>query len=166
MGMGAIGLVGGLASTGLSIYGQHQQGKAAEAAAKYNNTLAEREAANVEAQTSEGIKRQRQGNRSALAEIRARMATSGVQTTTGTPLVLMGETAGRMELSIADAARAANMQATSLRAQGQMGLYEAKQAASAGKLAMLGTGISGLTKAFGQYQEGSYQGLNYRIGGK
>jgi hypothetical protein len=92
------------------------------------------------------------------------MASSGVLTTSGTPLLLAGETAGRMELSIADAARAASIQAASLRAQGKMGLWNAKQSADASKLAMFGTAISGATQAFGMYQSGSYQGVNYRIG--
>lgn len=164
MGLGAIGLVGAVASTGLQLYGQHQQAKAEEAAAKYNNTLAQREADNVQMQTAEGIKRQRIADREGMAAIRARLAGSGLQTTTGTALNLMATTAGRMELSIADAARASEMQAASLRAKGRMGLWEGQQAASATKLSMFGTAISGATKVASMYQAGSYQGMNYRIG--
>jgi hypothetical protein len=164
--MGAIGLIGTVASTGLQLYGMHQQGKAAEQAAKYNNLLAQREADNRERQTSEGIKRQRQNNRAELAQMRVAAGASGVRTTTGTPLALLGEGAGRMEIQIADAARNAGIQADSIRAQGTMGLWQAKQQQSANKIAMLGVGIQGLSSAFGKFQEGQYQGLNYRIGGK
>ena len=73
----------------------------------------------------------------------------------------MGEAAGRLELGIADAARRANMEASSLRAQGAMGIWEAKQQRSAANLSMLATGISGVSRAFGMYQQGSYQGVNY-----
>jgi hypothetical protein len=163
MGLGAIGLIGSVASTGLAIYGQAQQAKAQEAAAEYNNQLALAEARNSEAETSEAIKRQRQNNRSGLAEIRARLASSGLQADTGTPLSIVGEAAGRMEVDIADAARRAAMQAASLRAQGKMGLWEADQASSASRLNMLATGIQGATSAFGMYQEQKYQGA-YRIG--
>lgn len=164
MGLGAIGLIGSVASTGLAIYGQAQQAKAQEAAAEYNNQLAQAEARNTEVESIEAIKRQRANNRSGMAEIRARLASSGLQADTGTPLSIVGEAAGRMEIDIADAARRAAMQAASLRAQGKMGLWEAEQASSASRLNMLATGIQGATSAFGMYQEQKYQGVNYRIG--
>lgn len=164
MGMGAIGLVGAVASTGLAMYGQRQQAKAQMMAAGYNNQLAENEAANLEAENAERINRQRANNRSSLSDLRNRLAGSGLVTTSGTALMLAGETAGRMEVSIADAARAASIQAASLRAQGKMGLWNAKQSAEASKLAMWGTALQGATSAFGMYQQGSYQGVNYRIG--
>lgn len=165
MGLGAIGLIGTVASTGLQLYSQHQQAKSAEAAAQYNNTLAEREATNTELQTAEGIKRQRINDRAALAELKVRLSASGSQSTTGSPLSLIGDVAGRQEITIADAARNASMQAASLRAKGKMGLWEADQVASASKLQMFGTALQGATSAFGMYQQGSYQGVNYRIGG-
>lgn len=158
MGLGAIGLIGGLASTGLQMYGQHQQGKAATQAAKYNNALAEMEARNLEMETAEGIKRERINHRAYLAELRNRTAASGVQTDTGTPLALMGEAAGRLEIGVADAARKANMQSASIQAKGRMGLWEAEQFKRANKLAMIGTGIQGVTNAIGQYRTGKYQG--------
>jgi len=157
--MGAIGLVGSLAATGLSIYGQHQASKAQTAAAKYNDQLAQSEAANREQETRVGIQRQRVSNREALAGLRTRMAASGVQTTTGTPLILAGESAGRLEIGIQDAARSAAMQANSLRAQGKMGLWEAAQAKQAAKINMIATGIQGVSSAFGQYKQGSHQGI-------
>jgi hypothetical protein len=157
--MGAIGLVGSLAATGLSMYGQHQASKAQTQAAKYNDALAQAEAANRETETRVGIQRQRVSNREALAGLRARMAHSGVQTTTGTPLILAGESAGRFEIGIQDAARSAAMQANSLRAQGKMGLWEAAQAKQAGKINMIATGIQGISSAFGQMQQGKHQGI-------
>lgn len=164
MGFGPIGLIGTLATTTLSIVAQNQQVKAANKAAGYNATLANNEAANREAEATQAIIRQRATNRDALAELQNRLAATGTRTDTGTQLLLAGESAARMELGIADAARAASMQARALRAQGQMGLWEASQAAKAGRLSMLATGIGGLTKAFGQFQEGSYEGLYPRIG--
>jgi hypothetical protein len=159
MGMGALGLIGSVASTGLQIYGMSQQAGAQKQAARYNALLMEREAANREAETSQAIVRRRQSNVSALSEIRAALAAAGTRTTTGSPLGLMGEAAGRMDLDIADAARAAAMQAASLRAKGAMGLWESKQAGRAANIGMLGAGISGLSSAWGKYSDGRYQGL-------
>jgi hypothetical protein len=181
MGLGAIGLIGTLANTGLQMYGQNQSAKAQMQAAKYNANagrlsaeynlkLAENEATNSENQTSEGVKRQRISNRSALADLRNRASSSGLQSTTGASLLVAGESAGRLEIGIQDAVRASAMQAASLRArgrmglweadvQGKMGLWEAAQAKSASRIAMLGTAIGGATSAFGQYRTGKYQGL-------
>lgn len=161
--LGLLGLFGSLASTGFSIFGQYQQAKAAEEAAEYNNKLARAEAANLEAETAEQIKRRRIENRAGLADLRTRLASSGVVTTTGTPLLLQGEAAGRLELQIADAARSASMQAASLRAKGRMGLWEADQMNSASRLSMLGTAIQGIGSAFGKYQSGSYLGIYPRV---
>lgn len=166
MGLGPIGLIGTLATTTLSVMAQNQQAKAVSQAARYNATLANHEAANREAEASQGIIRQRAANSESLAELANRLSNSGTRADVGTPRLLAGETAARMELSIADAARAASMQARSLRAQGQMGLWEAAQSNQAARYGMAATAIGGLTKAFGQYQEGSYQGLYPRIGSK
>jgi hypothetical protein len=164
MGMGALALIGTAVSTGVAIYGQQQQQQAVEQAAEYNNDLAEKEALNKEAETREATRRQRINNRADLAAMRVGMTGQGRQLTTGTPLLLLGDAAGALDLGIADATRAATMQAASLRAQGKMGLWEADQAGQASKLAMIGTGVSGLTRAYGQYQEGSELGMYPRIG--
>lgn len=166
MGFGALGIIGTLASTGVAIYGQAQQAKAAQQAAEYNNKLAEQEALNREAETREGTLRQRINNRADLATLRTRMAAGGSRLTTGTPLIVLGDAAGKLELGIQDASRASAMQAAALRAQGKMGLWEADQQGSAAKLQMLGTGVSGITSAFGQYQEGKNLGIYPRIGGR
>ena len=185
MGAGALGLFGGLASTGLSMYGQLQQGKASMQAARYNaeqlrrqadynNRLAEAEASNRERESSEAIRRARINNEATLSELRARLGASGVRLTTGTPLAVMGEAAGRLELSIADASRTAMMQAASMRAQGKMGLWQAEQAGTMalfeGRLAKQSsllkagaTAFGGIGSAYGKFREGSYQGLFPRI---
>jgi hypothetical protein len=145
------------------MYGQNEQAKAAEQAAAYNNQLALNEAKNRERETTQGIIRTRQNNAAGLSELRARLASSGVQTGTGTPLTVIGETAGRLELGIADSARAASMQAASLRAQGKMGLWEAEQNSRASRLSMAATGIQGLSAAFGKYSKNTL-GIYPKIG--
>jgi translation initiation factor 1 (eIF-1/SUI1) len=158
MGLAALGLIGSVASTGLSIYGASQQASAAKQAARYNAAIAEAEAKNQELQTAEGIKRQRMNNRAALSELRNRLANSGTITTSGSPLTVQSETAGRMELAIADAARASAIQAESLRAKGRMGLWEADQMTRAARISMFGTAIGGAASAFGTYSQARYTG--------
>lgn len=158
MGFAAIGMLFSGVATGLQMYSQHQQGETAERVAEYNNQLAVREASNQEAQTAEGIKRERINQRAALATLKARMATSGQSLTSGTPLLLAGETASRFQLGISDAARSSAMQAAAMRQQGIMGLWEGKQAKQAATTAMIGTGIQGITSAVSAYQKNTYTG--------
>ena len=143
----AIAIGATVVGTAVSVYGQVQAGNAAEDAAKYNNKLAEMEARNTELENMEAIKRERESNRSKLSELRNQMAGTGFLTTSGSALLLQGETAGRLELGIQDAARSANMKAASLRAEGAMGLWEGKQAKTAAYISATATGIKGIGSA-------------------
>jgi hypothetical protein len=156
---GAIGLIGGLLSTGLQIYGAQQQGKAALAAANYNNALAAREASNYEQETAENIRRARINNRRSLSTLRLRQAGSGTLTTSGSTAAVLADAAGTFEVAIADAARSANLRTAALRQQGQMGMFNAQQQRKAANLQSFGLGLSGLTTAastaYSNYQVGS-----------
>lgn len=161
--MGAIGLIGTLAATGIQLYGQSQQQGAVEAAAKYNAKLKEQEALNTEAETREAIIRQTENNRAQRAAYRVALGGSGDRSDTGTAPLILADIAGKQQLSIADAARASAMEAASLRAQGKMGLWEAEQQGRASRIAMVGTAIQGVTSAFGKYQEGKSVGIYPRL---
>jgi hypothetical protein len=157
--MGALALVGTVASTGLAMYGQHQQSRAQIEAARYNQKLAEIEATHRETEAREGISRAAEQNRSQLSHLRHRLSASGARIDTGTPLALMGEAAGRLHLSIADAGRAAALEARAVREQGRIGLWQAKTAAKASRLNMIATGIQGATSAFQTYDRGQHLGV-------
>lgn len=158
MGLAATGLLFSGLATGMGVYGQIQQGKAAVAAAQYNQKLAEAEAKNKEVEFVEGSRRARTNQDRQMSAIRARLANSGVQTTTGSPLDIFGDTASAFQTSVSDAARAANMQAAAMRQKGVMGLWEAKQQKSASMYAAFGTGLSGFSNMAGQYSNLKYQG--------
>jgi len=140
-------------STAATVYGQQQQAKAATKAGEYNNILADQEAKNVELQNMEQLKRERIKNRRAMADIRNRMAQNGVLNTEGTPLAILGESSANFNLGIQDAARASNMQAASLRAQGQMGLWEADQGQAAANINSVATGLNGASKAYSTWTD-------------
>lgn len=146
------------ASTGLAMYGQHQQAKSQTQAAKYNNDLAQAEAVNLQNQSREAQTRERQRNRRHMATIRANLAHQGTASGSGTPLAILGESQQNFSLGIADAARATDMQANSLRAQGQMGLWEAKNFSRATRINQVSTLIGGTTRAVSAYQGFKYQG--------
>jgi hypothetical protein len=145
-----------VASTGTAIYSQQQQAKTAENAAAYNNRLAANEAANRANEAAEASRRQRIENRRKLARIRSSLANSGTLTTTGTPLVILGESQSNMELGLADAKRRTDMQAAAMRAQGQMGLWEAGQMSSAARTQSIATGLQGASSLASGYTGAVY----------
>ena len=166
--------------TGVQMYSQIQQGKTAarvaqynadagNAAAKYNNDLAVAEANNKDAETTQGIIRERVNQRAALGTLRAQLADSGTSGESGTSLDLIGNSASNFQLNVSDAARASAMQAASARASGQMGLWKAstqgavgvwegQQAKSAGTLAAIGTGFSGVANMDSAYGHNKFTG--------
>ena len=158
MGFAAAGMLFTGISTGLQVYSQIQQGKTAETIAKYNNDLALSEAHNQELQFAEAAKRETLNQRKDMATLRAQLSTQGTSITTGTPLSIMGETAGLFQTRLADAARASAMQAESIRQKGRMGIWEAGQQKQASTLAAIGTTIQGVSSAVSAYSHNRYTG--------
>lgn len=146
------------ASTGVQIYGARQQAETAERIGEYNASLYENEARNRELETAENIKRQRVNDRAAMATLRARLAGTGARTDTGSPLEILGETSGRLETGILDAARKSAMEASSLRQKGAMSLWQADEQSAAGRLNALGAGMSGAASLFNAYGHNRYTG--------
>ena len=141
-----------LASAGVSIYGQQQAAKTQERAAEYNNQIAENEARHRELETAEQVKRQRLKDKREMATLRNNLAAGGTLTTEGTPLAILGESAAFMDLAIQDAVRESTIEAASIRAQGQMGLWNAKQARSAARISSIGTALGGISSAATAYR--------------
>ncbi len=155
MGFAAIGLLFTGVATGLSVYSQMQQGKTAERVAEYNNASAQREATNKELEFSEGAQRAQLNQVRASGAMRAQLASSGVDSATGTPLAILGDTAGHFQTGLNDAARATAMQATAMRQTGAMALWQGqnqKQAANIGAIASGLKGIGDMGSTFGHNQ--------------
>lgn len=137
----ALAVTAAVVGTGLAYYGQMEQAKTAEQAGEYNAKLAEQQALQAEMDSRESIKRRREQNRRFLGSQRSRIAKSGV-TIEGSPLEVMADTAGILELETLDADRQARQQASGLRAQGAMDRYTGNRAATG---ARIGAGASLLT---------------------
>lgn len=94
-----------------------------------NALIAQRNAASqdqqanlVEAQARERAKRQREENERVMAAIRSKRGTTNVAFE-GSPLLMMAETAGLMELGVADAFYEAGLNSQALRAKADAGRY-------------------------------------------
>lgn len=92
--------------------------------AQRNAAAQDQEANLVEAQARERARRQREQNDKIMASIRAKQGKSNV-TFEGSPLLVMAETAGLMELGVADAFYEAGLQSQSLRTKADAGRYGA-----------------------------------------
>lgn len=147
-----------LASAATTIISNEKASDAAEDAALRNKQMADAEARNRELEAAEAIKRQRLRDEREKSAIRARLSQQGTLTTSGTPLLILGEVAANQELAIQDALRQANMQADSARAAGTMGLWEAQSTAAALTNKSIAAGVQGLSSAAGSYASASYQG--------
>ena len=145
----ALGIGGGVAAlavvgTAASAYGQYQAGQAAKATGKYNAVLAMNEAKAKEQQSHiESQQMQKQKER-LIASQRAGFAKGGSTITEGTPLLLMAEQAGTAELDILNQQRNRAMEATALRSEASLQMYQGKQASKAGKIGAAGTLLGGL----------------------
>ena len=135
-----IAIAASLASAGMAYYGQQQQAQAADRMAQYNYAvqkqqmemqarmqsiaadqqyqagmqnaqIAQNDATRVEQEARERAKRMRAENERLLGEQRARFGKAGV-TSEGTPLAVMAESAGLMEMAVSDELYKADMERT------------------------------------------------------
>jgi hypothetical protein len=160
-------------STGLSMYGQYQAGKAQEASAKaaaqYNAQVAENEAATrqqlAQNEIAKGVadreRQQRQAAR-AMGEMRAGMGASGFEMDSGTNLSLLAESAAEHQHDSNIINQNAAMAAWQQQVQGTSALndqnYYNWQKANSGTgtatgLAMAGSLLSGIGTGLGQYND-------------
>lgn len=168
-----ISSVAGVAGTAMSFFGAQQQASAQAKAYEYqaqvgrnNAIIAER---NAEAAIQAG-KTEEQNQRRKTAQLegaaRAAMAANGLDTTSGTPLDVLGDTAklGELDaLTIRSNAgrtgynyRVAGMSET---AQSQLDMASASSAKSAGVVSSMGSLLSGATSLSDKFLTWQTQGL-------
>lgn len=102
------------AGTAVTVYGQRQQAKTAKAMGEYNAKLAENQALQAEMDATETLRRRRTTNDRILATQASRYAKAGV-VEEGTPLAVLAETAGILEMENLDMSRQAGQKASYLR---------------------------------------------------
>lgn len=149
----ATAAIGSLASAGIAYYGQQQQAQAAERMAQYNYAvqkqqmemqarmqsiaadqqyqaqmqnaqIAQNDATRVEQEARERAKRMRSENERLLGEQRARFGKAGV-TSEGTPLAVMAESAGLMEMAVSDELYKADMERTAFNRKADVEKWQA-----------------------------------------
>ena len=132
-----------VAGAGISGYGMYQSGQSQKAMANYNAKLARNEAIAKEQQSHAESLQMRKDKERLTASQRARYAKSGALMTEGTPLLVMAEQAGMMELDILNAHRNRSLEAQALRSQAKLDKYAGKQSARAANIGAGATLLSG-----------------------
>ena len=104
------------------------QGRAANQAAKAQSKAIEAEQQNKQMEFMQQMSRERERSKRAISTIRARLAQTGTNTTAGTPLQILGESAGNIELGFQDAARRQMIQDQSMTTAAAMTRWQGRQA--------------------------------------
>lgn len=146
-------------SAGTAAYGQYSAGKAEEAMNNRNAEQADELAKQKNWEALENSRRQRANNDRILSSARARLAALGSPLSTGAPLEILGDVAGKLELEVLDAYRSAETEMSAIRNGSQMQRWAGTQAANAGTMQAAGTLLSGLTQlgssGYQAYRSGS-----------
>ena len=148
-----------LAGAGISAYGNYQQGKSAQAMTKHNAKIATTAASNEAATAQQNAIRQREASRRQLSNIRARMAGSGVQQSTGSSLDVLGESASELELQAMDLFRSSDAKQRQYGNEAAMTTWNGDQTAQAGKIGAIGSLISGAGSFASNYSSSKSSGL-------
>lgn len=153
-------------STGVAVYSSMEQSKAAERTAKYNERVAQNEAKIRRDTALENIRRKRKENQRYLSSQMARMSKAGIAME-GTPIAVLGETAGVLELELFDIMRDAQIGVQRSLSAGQQARFAGQQASRAAKTQAGASLLSGASTFGQQYGDFYEQGLvpNF-LGGK
>ena len=141
--------------TAVSAYGQYQSGQAQKAAANYNARVQEAQAIQQDMENRENIRRERKAGQGLLSSQRQKLGASGVAIQAGSPLEILGRTAGELELRAQDAARAGRSNLQYGLSQAQMTKWEGKQAANAATIGASGTLLQGIGSAMAMGKGGA-----------
>ena len=129
-----------LAGAAMSIQGQRNAAKAAEQAAEWNADQANKQAKYDESVAQKNMRRERENNKRELARRRATAARGGL-VESGAVSDNLIEASSRHQTEIDDIWEKAATASSTLRAKGQMGIWEAAVGSQAAKTNMWATGI-------------------------
>jgi len=128
---------------GVAVHSSVQQAKAAKATAEFNAKVLENEAAAKADERAEMTRRERIKNRRLQGRQRTMIAKAGV-TESGSPLELMAETAGELELGILDINREMEAKRSRLFNKAAITRFEGASLARGKKMEAVGQGIQGV----------------------
>lgn len=129
----------------------------AKSVSEYNAKLQENQTIQGDMEARENSNRQRRMNRLTMSSQRAQLAKMGVSET-GSPLAVLAETAGLLEMQVQDEKRANEARRRAGFASAEMTRVEGRQLASAYNKQAQATLLSGAANMAGQYGNYQYRG--------
>jgi hypothetical protein len=139
------------AGTAVAAYGAYQQGQTAKKIANYNAKMSEFAADDAIKRASIAADAQRNRARQILAQQRAVMGASGLESDTGTFGQVLEQTATLGELDARQIEANAQREAWGLRSQASLTRAQGSWDAQSGSLSAFGTLLGGASKAYGIY---------------
>lgn len=153
----AVAMIASAVSTGVSVYSSVKSGEAQKKAQDYNANIQAIHAKDVAQQGADSAAAQKEKQRRIASTQTAIMGAGGLDTTSGTPLQLLTETAGMGELDALRLQNNASRQAWGHTSQGVLDMYQGNAAASAGNMNAAGSLLGGVSKGFyGAYNAGMF----------
>lgn len=146
-----VAVVASLLSTAAASYSAYASGENAKEVADYNAEMDRRAADDALQRGSIDAAEHRQKVRQMISQQNANMSTAGVDTSTGTPLEVMSETAGMGELDALRIVNNAQRQAAGLKAQSELEVFRGNAAQQAGYFNTAGTALGGIGNAAAGY---------------
>jgi hypothetical protein len=150
-----VGILATAASTYVAYQGQQYNAAVAKNTAQYNSKREENATIQADMEAREQIARERARNKRILGAQRAAIGKSGVMEA-GSPLEVLGETAGILELGIQDEARAAESRRRLGLSTAANELYMGNAQAKGYQIAATGTLISGAASIASQAGNARY----------
>ena len=132
-----------LAGAAVSIQGQRNAAKAADQAAEWNADQANKQAKYDESVAQKNMRRERENNKRELARRRAQSARGGL-VESGAVSDNLIEASSRHQTEVDDIWEKAATASSTLRAKGQMGIWEAAVGSQAAKTNMWATGVGAI----------------------
>lgn len=145
----AVGALFTAAGAGVSAFSSFQQGKSEKAINDYNAQVQEQQAKQAQADARAASSAQRGENTRLLSKQRALYAKAGV-VASGTPLLVMAEQAGIMEMNALDIERQGKVKAQYLTSQASLDRMKGKVAKKAAYLQGYSTILNGVGTLFRQ----------------
>lgn len=151
------------AGTGVSMYGQYQQGKAADKVGKYNANMQEAKAESVAEQASFDARQRIKQHQQDVAKGIVSAAGSGITTDSGSVLDWEGDMVGSLNTDLAAIEHNSELEQYGLKSGAVLSRAEGKAAKTASYYAMAGTALSGVGSIAGSW--GTFKNAGTAPGG-
>ena len=152
MAVAAVGAVIALIGIAVSTYAQYEQGQTTEKFAKYNAKVAENQAAGERMRAAVAAGQQREAHRRVIANQRAQYGASGVDVASGSPLLVIADSAKQAELDAQIILSGGEARAGGFQAQAALDRFQGRAASTAGYFNAGSTLLSGSSRAYQQYR--------------